>query len=114
MNGSTKVDRRLSANGYLRFGGTRIGTGLVRRGNDGDAAKPRAKLWYAGVAQPLAKLWVIEPQWVSLRHDGAPDFDATLWARWPAPAAARRWTSARRCGRSPGCAPTTCATASAR
>lgn len=70
LNSSAKVDRRLSVNGYLRDGQAKLSLGLVRRSNDGDAAKPDSDLWYVGAAWPLAPALLIDGSWMTLRFRG--------------------------------------------
>lgn len=55
------VDRRISANGYVKLGGTRIAAGLVRRSNDGSAT-PKSDLWYLGASHPLTAQLTIDGQ----------------------------------------------------
>lgn len=80
LDGSDKTDTRLTLNGWVRIGGTRIGGGLVRRSNDGLPARRKSDLWHLGVSHPLTPLLNLSAQLVALRHQGASDFDATLLA----------------------------------
>jgi predicted porin len=80
LDRSSKVDRRLSVNGYVRSGAMRLAAGLVRRSNDGDAIKPDSKLWYLGAAYPLRELLLLDGEWVGLRHDRVDGWDASLLA----------------------------------
>lgn len=80
LNASGKVDRRLSANGWLRRGATKLGAGVVARSNDGDAFKPDSRLWYAGASHRVNDQLTLDGEWVGLRHRGVDGFDASLLA----------------------------------
>lgn len=80
LNSSTKVDRRLSIGGHLVVGATKIGGGLIRRSNEGDAVKPDSHLSYLGAAHPLTPLLMLDGAWMTLRYRGAAGYDATLVA----------------------------------
>lgn len=76
LTSADKVDRRISANGYVNFSNTRVAGGLVRRGNDGAPAARRSDLWYAGVAHKLTPAITLEGQ--GYRLDYAANDDAAL------------------------------------
>lgn len=76
LNSADKVDRRVSANGYVNFGNTRLAGGLVRRSNDGAPAARRSDLWYAGVAHKLTPAVTLEGQ--GYRLDYVANDDAAL------------------------------------
>jgi len=76
LNSAEKVDRRVSANGYVNVGNTRLAAGLVRRSNDGAPAARRSDLWYAGVAHKLTPAITLEGQGYWL--DYAANDDAAL------------------------------------
>ena len=76
LTSADKVDRRISANGYVNFGNTRVAGGLVRRSNDGAPAARRSDLWYAGVAHKLTPAITLEGQ--GYRLDYAANNDAAL------------------------------------
>ena len=76
LTSADKVDRRISANGYVNFGNTRVAGGLVRRSNDGAPAARRSDLWYAGVSHKLTPAITLEGQ--GYRLDYAANDDAAL------------------------------------
>lgn len=80
LNSSDKSDNRLTLNGWLKVGETKIGGGLIRRSNDGDAVKPDSDLWHVGLSHPMTPLLDVSAQMVSLRYRGVSDFDSTLVA----------------------------------
>jgi predicted porin len=80
LDSSAKVDDRLSLNGYLDIGAARVSAGLVRRRNDGDAAKRDSDLWYVGAAYKVLPEFVVDGEWLTLRYRGASDFNSTLLA----------------------------------
>jgi predicted porin len=76
LSSADKIDRRVSANGYLNFGATRVAGGLVRRSNDGAPAARRSDLWYAGVSHKLTPAITVEGQ--GYRLDYSTNDDAAL------------------------------------
>jgi predicted porin len=80
LNSSDKTDTRVSANGWLKIDNVKLGAGLVRRTNDGDAIKSESDLWYAGVSYPLALNLVAEGEWLKLHYRGVSDHDSSLLA----------------------------------
>jgi predicted porin len=80
LDSSSKTDSRVSANGWLRVAGTKLGAGLIRRHNEGDAVKPKGDLWYLGASYPLGNALTLEGQWQTLRYEDVDDRDSTLLA----------------------------------
>ena len=80
LDSSSKSDNRLSLNGYLDIGDTRVSAGLVRRRNDGDAAKRDSDLWYVGAAYKATPEFVVDGECLTLRYRGVADFNSTLFA----------------------------------
>ncbi|MBL8325686.1 MAG: porin [Rubrivivax sp.] len=80
LDSSAKVDRRLSVNGYLKWGEVKLGGGVIDRRNDGDAVKPDRRLWYFGAAWPVMPQLTIDGAWMTLRHANVDGHDATLVA----------------------------------
>lgn len=80
LTSSAKIDRRLSIAGHLFFGPTKIGGGVIRRSNDGDAVKPDSELWYLGAAHPLTRELTLDGAWMTLRYKRVDGWDATLLA----------------------------------
>lgn len=80
LNSSDKTDTRVSANGWMKIADVKLGAGVVRRRNDGDALKPRSDLWYAGVSYPVTSKLVAEAEWLSLRYRSVNGHDSSLLA----------------------------------
>lgn len=80
LNSSSKSDSRLGLNGYVKLGSAKVGGGLLRRDNDGDAVKPRSDLWYLGASYPITAALTVDGQWLTLRYKNTSDRDATLLA----------------------------------
>jgi len=80
LNSSDKSDTRVSANGWLKIDDVKLGAGLVRRTNGGDAIKPRSDLWYAGASYPVTPSLVAEGEWLRLHYRGVSDHDSSLLA----------------------------------
>src|SRR2546427_6313063 len=60
MTSSAKHDERLHLGGYFKLAGVKVGGGLLRRDNDGDAVKPRSNLWYVGASYPVTEALVLD------------------------------------------------------
>jgi len=80
LNTSDKTDSRLGLNGYVKLGSAKVGGGVLRRDNDGDAVKPRSDLWYLGASYPITPALTVDGQWLTLRYKNTSDRDATLLA----------------------------------
>ena len=80
LNSSDKTDSRLSLNGYVVLGGTKIGGGVIRRDNDGNAARPKSDLWHLGAAYPVTPVLTIDGAVQALRYKDVADFDSTMVA----------------------------------
>lgn len=78
LNSSSKTDERLHLGGYVKIADAKIGAGLLRRDNDGDAVKPRSDMWYLGAAYPLTKALTLDGQVMNLRYRNVADYDSTL------------------------------------
>ena len=78
LNSSSKTDERLGLGGYVKLGDAKIGGGLLRRDNDGDAIKPRSDLWYIGASYPLTKTLTLDGQWMTMRYKNVSDYDSSL------------------------------------
>jgi predicted porin len=78
LNSADKVDRRLSVNGYVKWGELKVGGGVIDRRNEGDAVKPDSRLWYLGAAWTARPPFTLDGAWMTLRHAGARGYDATL------------------------------------
>ena len=80
LNSSDKTDSRLSLNGYVVLAGTKIGGGVIRRDNDGNAARPKSDLWYLGAAYPFTPALTIDGAVQSLKYKDVANFDSTMVA----------------------------------
>ncbi len=80
LNSSSKSDSRLAVNGYVKVAGAKIGAGLIRRDNDGDAAKPRSDLWFIGASYPLTGNLTLDGQYLRLNYKSVSDFDSQMLA----------------------------------
>ena len=80
MDSSDKTDTRVAANGWLMVGQVKLGAGVVRRRNEGDAIKPRSDLWFAGVSYPVTPNLVAEGEWLTLRYRSVSEHDSSLLA----------------------------------
>ncbi len=50
LTSSALKDRRATVDGWVKFDALKLGAGLIRRDNDGNAATPKSDLWYLGAA----------------------------------------------------------------
>lgn len=80
LNSSSKSDARLMLNGYVKLAGAKVGAGVIRRNNDGNAARPKSELWYVGAAYPLSSAWTIDGTLAKLSYKNADNYDSTLLA----------------------------------
>ncbi|WP_082493053.1 porin [Acidovorax sp. Leaf160] len=78
LNTSAKTDSRLSVNGYVKLAGAKIGAGVVRRDNDGDATKPRSDLWFVGASYPLTSNLTLDGQYLRIDYRSVNDFDSQM------------------------------------
>ena len=77
---SDKTDARLSVNGYVNLAGVKVGGGVIRRHNEGDAWRGRSDLWYLNAAYPLSPVWTLDGTLASLRYPSFENSDASLVA----------------------------------
>jgi len=78
LNSSGKTDTRLVVNGYVKVAGAKIGAGLIRRDNDGDAVKPRSDLWFVGASYPLTGNLTLDGQYLRINYKSVNDFDSQM------------------------------------
>lgn len=78
LNASSKSDSRLGVNGYVKLAGAKLGAGLIRRDNDGDAAKPRSNLWYVGASYPITGNLTLDGQYLRLSYKSVSDADSQM------------------------------------
>lgn len=78
LNRSDRSDERLGVNGYVKWAGAKFGGGVIRRDNDGDAAKPRSHLWYVGASYPLTGNLTLDGQYLRLNYRAVDDADSQM------------------------------------
>jgi predicted porin len=78
MNSSSKTDNRLIANGWFRAGSTKVGGGLIRRHNEGLAARPKTDLWHVGAVYTMSPQLDLSAQYVTLRYRNVAGWDSGL------------------------------------
>ncbi len=79
--GSGLADTRLSANGYVKVGPTRLAAGLLRRDNEGQATTPRSDLWYIAAAWSVTPRVTLDGQVYRLAFDGSANRSLLVAAR---------------------------------
>ncbi|MFM2058576.1 MAG: hypothetical protein RLY71_2961 [Pseudomonadota bacterium] len=60
LTSSALQDQRISANGYVKFGGAKLALGLIRRDNEGSAVTPKSDLWYLSGAYAVTPLLTLD------------------------------------------------------
>lgn len=80
MTSSSKHDTRLHVGGYVKLAGAKLGAGLLRRDNDGDATRPRSDIWYLGASYPVTSALVLEGQYLALRYRDVDGYNANMLA----------------------------------
>jgi predicted porin len=80
LNSSSKSDNRLIVNGWVKLDQTKIGAGVIRRSNDGLAARPDSDMWHLGVLRSLTPQMDLSAQWVGMRYSGASAFNTNLFS----------------------------------
>ena len=86
------ADRRISANGYLKWSKTKLSLGLIRRDNDGSAAAPKSDLWYVAASYALTPVVTLDGQAYRLSFGSSPE-RAVLFAVRAQYAFSRRTTA---------------------
>lgn len=80
VNGSMS-DTRNVVNGWVKFGATKVGGGIIKRSNDGaGAAGPQSNLWHLGVSTPVGNKWTVAAQYVALQYTQNDAYNAQLMA----------------------------------
>lgn len=80
LTSSEKTDARLSVNGYMKLGDAKLAAGLIRRDNDGNAARPKSDLWYVGASYAVTPAWTVDGTVARLAYKNVDNFDSTLFA----------------------------------
>jgi predicted porin len=77
------TDTRNVLNGWVKFGDTKIGGGILSRKNDGTAAAPQgsqSNLWHIGATVPVTPKWTLAAQYVALQYQQSDAYNAQLLA----------------------------------
>lgn len=80
LNTTDKTDTRQTLNGWVKVGTAKIGAGVVRRKNQGNATVPESDLSYLGASAPLTPKFTLAAQWATLNYSANSDFNASLLA----------------------------------
>jgi predicted porin len=80
LTSSDFYDQRISLNGFVMFGKTRVGVGMIQRKTQ-TAVELDRNLYYAGVSLPLADSWVLDAQASKLDTKDSPNDTTLLTAR---------------------------------
>lgn len=80
LNNSSKSQNRLILNGWVKFGDTKIGAGVNRLTNDGNAFARRAHMYHLGAALPITSQLDLSAQWVSMRYSGVSGYNSNLFS----------------------------------
>lgn len=80
LDSSSKKDTRQLVNGWFKMGTTKVGAGLVRRKNDGNAIVPDSDLWYVGASTPLTAKTTLAAQYIALNYSANSDYNSSLFA----------------------------------
>lgn len=73
LTSSSLTDTRTTIDGYVRFAGVKLGGGVIRRDNEGNAATPRSDLAFVGVNWPLTPAFSVDAQLAQLKFKGSPN-----------------------------------------
>lgn len=77
---SSLSDSRLFASGYVNLGDIRLAAGLIRRTNEGSAARPKSDLWYIGASVPVTAALTVDGHLARVDYRHADNADSTLLA----------------------------------
>ncbi|MDC8784388.1 porin [Roseateles koreensis] len=80
LTSSSKSDSRLTINGYAKLGEVKLGAGVIRRTNDGDAIKPKSDLWFVGASYPVNTSLSAEAAYMGLRYTNVSQRDSSILA----------------------------------
>lgn len=70
---STLSDSRAHLGGYVKFGAIKVGGGVLRRNNEGNAATPKSSLPYVGVTYQITPAVVLDAQIARLDVKNSPN-----------------------------------------
>ena len=77
---SSLSDSRLFVNGYVNVANLKLGAGLIRRKNEGSAARPKSDLWYLGASYPLTPALTLDGHLARLSYKNVDNADSTILA----------------------------------
>ncbi len=80
LNTTAKSDTRTVIGGWVKLSDVKVGLGVVKRKNDGNATAPDSDLWYVGASVPLSQGFTLAAQYAALRYSATSDLDASLLA----------------------------------
>lgn len=66
LTSSSMKDRRSTVAGWGKWGGLKLGAGLIARSNDGASAMRRSNLWYVGAAYAVTPALTVDGQYFKL------------------------------------------------
>lgn len=78
LTSSSHSDNRLTANGWVKLGQTKVGGGVIRRTNDGLPARSKSDLLHVGFSTPVSPALTLSAQYVGLMYRGVDGYDAQL------------------------------------
>lgn len=81
LTSSALKDTRLSLNGWVKVGDTKIGGGLLRRNNDGAPTNPKSDILYLGAAYPITQQFVLDGEVLRLHYKTSGENATILAAR---------------------------------
>ena len=67
LSSGSLTDTRTGVNGYVKFGGLKLGGGLLRRKNEASVTTPKSDLWYLGATYAASPQVTLESQLSSLK-----------------------------------------------
>jgi predicted porin len=67
------TDTRMTLNGYMRMGDTRLGAGLLKRTNEGSTTTPKSNLYWIAAAVPVTGPLVIDGMLSELKYENSPN-----------------------------------------
>ncbi len=80
LTSSALTDTRTVLNGYVKFGKAKIGSGVIRRNNEGSATS-KSDMVYLGAAYPLTPALVLDAQLYKLDYKNSPNQSTLLAVR---------------------------------
>jgi predicted porin len=81
LTSSSRYDRRITLNGYVMLGGTKVGGGVMDRKTDAATGLVESDLYYLGVSQPFGAVLTLDAQVARKNVKGSADDSTMLVAR---------------------------------